>query len=327
MRASRLLSILLLLQTRGRVTAAELAGELEVSVRTIYRDMESLQLAGVPMYADAGRSGGYQLLDGYRTRLTGLTSAEAASVFLAGFPGLAEDLGLGTAVATASLKLLAALPAESRHRAGLIRDRFHLDASAWYRDADQPPHLAAVAEAVWEQRRIAVRYRRWADPSEVDRVLEPYGVVLKAGHWYLVARGRQRVGVYRVSQIRRLDVLAECFARPDGFDLAAHWAAHLADFDARRYRDVAVVRLSPRGRDLVSVVLDAPVARAAAETAEPPDAHGWVRARLPIESVDHAHDEFLKLGTDIEVLAPDALRARMAATATALAATYHRPAG
>src|SRR5215468_4881656 len=156
MRASRLLSLLLLLQARGRMTAGQLAEELEVSVRTIYRDVDSLHSAGVPLYGEAGPEGGYQLLNGYRTRLTGLTEAEAESLFLAGLPGPAAELGLGAVVAAAQLKLMAALPAELRDRAGRISGRFHLDAPSWYRHADEAPHLAAVADAVWDERVIEV---------------------------------------------------------------------------------------------------------------------------------------------------------------------------
>src|SRR5882724_8126013 len=147
MRASRLVSLLLLLQTRDRMTAQELADELVVSVRTVYRDVESLSTAGIPVYGEAGHDGGYRLLDGYRTRLTGLTVAEAESLFLTGIPAAAADLGLGAAVTAAQLKLMAALPAELRDRAGQVAERFHLDAPSWYRDAEHVPHLTAVANA------------------------------------------------------------------------------------------------------------------------------------------------------------------------------------
>ena len=188
MRASRLVSILLLLQGRGKLTARQLADALEVSVRTIYRDVESLNAAGVPVYGDAGPDGGYQLLDGYRTRLDGLTAGEAEALRLAGMPRAAAELGLGTVLATAQLKVQAALPAELRARAARIGERFLLDAPGWYHDGDQSPYLAAVADAVWNQRRIEVRYRRWTAPTDVSRTLDPHGIVLKGGKWYLVAR-------------------------------------------------------------------------------------------------------------------------------------------
>ena len=188
MRASRLVSIILLLQSRGRMTADALAAELEVSVRTIYRDVGALHAAGIPLYGEAGTDGGYRLLDGYRTRLTGMTAAEAEALALAGLPGPAAELGLGGVLAAAQLKLDAAMPAEMRTRAAMIRERFHLDAPGWYSDGDSVPYLGAVAEAVWNQRRIEVRYRRWHAPTDVTRRLDPHGIVLKAGKWYLVAR-------------------------------------------------------------------------------------------------------------------------------------------
>ncbi|MFG6196736.1 helix-turn-helix transcriptional regulator [Nonomuraea sp. JJY05] len=327
MRASRLVSILLLLQTRGRMTAQDLAERLEVSVRTIYRDVESLHAAGIPLYGDAGPKGGYQLLDGYRTRLTGLTADEAESLFLAGLPGPAAELGLGAVVTAAQLKLMAALPVELRDRAGRIQERFHLDAPTWYRDQEPVTFLPAVADAVWNERRIQVRYRRWKAPQEVERRLDPYGLVVKAGRWYLVARADEDVRTYRVSQILDLHPLPEGFTRPDGFDLAAYWQEYLAEFEARLRRGEAVVRLSPRGVERVPDLMTPGVVAAARDSAQPPDEEGWTRVTVPIESIEHALAEFLRLGTDVEVLAPAELRDRMAATAAELAARYRaRPA-
>jgi predicted DNA-binding transcriptional regulator YafY len=324
MRASRLLSALMLLQARREMSARELADELGVSIRTVYRDMSSLQTAGIPIYADPGRAGGYRLLDGYRTRLTGLTTEEAQALFLTGVPKAADDLGLGAVVAGAERKLEAALPPELRQRAETVRARFHLDAPGWYDDGEATPHLGAIAGAVWEQRRVAVLYRRWKEPTIVRRVLDPLGVVLKAGRWYLVARsdGDAAPRTYRVGQILEAEVTAQSFDRPADFDLGEHWHAGLAGFRERLQQGEAVIRLSPRGRDRAADAYPASVMEAMRRTETPPDSDGWVTATVPIESLTHAESEFLKLGRDVEVVSPVELRDRIAATSRDLAAMY-----
>ncbi|MDT7840015.1 helix-turn-helix transcriptional regulator [Streptomyces justiciae] len=308
MKSSRLVSILLLLQTRGRMTAAQLAEELEVSVRTVYRDVEALGAAGVPLYGDAGHAGGYRLLDGYRTRLTGLTADEAEALFLAGAPGPAAELGLGSVLAAAQLKVRAALPAELRAHADRISGRFHLDAPGWYAEADATPYLPAVADAVWNGRVLHVRYRRWARPTDVERRLEPYGLVLKAGRWYVVAGPGPRT--FRVDQILELATSDEEFSRPDDFDLTAYWTAYQRDFHERLYREEALVRLAPG------------VTHGRAASYGPVDGDGWRQARVPIESVDRALGEFLSMGAGVEVLEPPELRERLAETVRQLAARY-----
>ncbi|MFG3418023.1 helix-turn-helix transcriptional regulator [Micromonospora sp. NPDC049460] len=322
MRASRLVSLLLLLQTRGRMTAPELAEALEVSVRTVYRDVESLGAAGVPVYADRGPAGGYRLVDGYRTRLTGLTAGEAEALSLAGMPGPAAELGLGSVLAAAELKLRAALPAELADRGGRIRQRFHLDAPTWFREPEPTPHLAELARAVWEDRRVEVRYRRWKAPREVTRTLAPLGVVLKAGRWYLVADADGQVRTYRVAAVLALTVLDERFDRPDGFDLARCWQEHADRYERGVYRDEARVRMTTAALELAAHVLPPAMSRAARAAASEPDPAGWVHTAVPIESVKHGHVELLKLGAQVEVLAPAELRDRLTATAHALAALY-----
>jgi predicted DNA-binding transcriptional regulator YafY len=317
--------MLLLLQTRGRLTAQELADMLEVSVRMVYRDVESLHAAGIPLYGDAGHGGGYQLLNGYRTRLTGLTADEAETLALAGLPSAAAELGLGTAAAAAQLKLRAALPPELRERAARIQERFHLDAPGWYYDGDAPPLLAAVADAVWNQRRIEVRYRRWAPPTDVTRTLDPHGVVLKAGNWYLVARCGDRFRTYRVSQILGLAERGERFERAAGFDLPAYWASSVTDFRSRLQQDEATIRLSPAGRQRMRELMSSAVIEAADRTAGDGDEHGWVTAVVPIESIDHALGEFLRLGPDVQILSPAELRHRMQQTVRSLAELYLAP--
>jgi predicted DNA-binding transcriptional regulator YafY len=319
MRASRLLSILLLLQSRGRMTAQALADEFEISVRTLYRDIDQLSAAGVPVYAERGRAGGFQLLDGYRTRLTGLTPTEAEALFLAGLPGPAADLGLGDAMAIAQLKLLAALPGDHGAGAGRVAARFHLDPVGWFRDAEKADILPTLADAVWNARRINIRYESWTGVA--DRDLEPLGLILKAGVWYLVARSGGKARTYRVAAIQTLEVSAETFTRPESFDLAAYWNAWTRDFQSRLHRGEATLRLSPAGLRRLSALAPA-AGEMAARTAGERDAGGWARVQIPIESVDHAAGEVLKLGSEAEVLAPLELRQRMAEIAARLGAIY-----
>lgn len=325
MRASRLLSELLLLQNRGRMTAAELAAELEVSVRTVYRDIEALSASGVPVYADRGRAGGYQLVDGYRTRLTGLTEEEAQSLSLAGLPIAAAELGLGTVLAAAQLKLYAALPADLRDRAGTVAQRFHLDVPGWHRGIESPPRLGELAESVWQSQRITVRYRRWGN-EVVRRTLEPLGLVLKAGNWYLAARaaaGRAPgVRTYRVSRIADLTVLDERFDRPADFDLTEYWREWSAEFEQRLYPRIAVVRMSAMARDLVPFYCGAVGVRAVHAAGRAPDEDGWLRVELPVESTIAAVGQLLRFGAEIEVLEPEDLRAQVADALRRSAALY-----
>ena len=322
MRADRLLSLLLLLQTRGRMTAQELAGELEVSVRTVYRDVEALGAAGVPIYADRGPAGGYQLLDGYRTRLTGLTSDEAGTLFLAGVPGPAAELGLGSVLAAAELKLRASLPGELADRADRVRERFHLDAPGWFRGDEPTPYLSTVADAVWSGRMLEIRYRRWKTPREVTRTLHPLGVVLKAGRWYLVASAAERTTAYRVANILDAEVLDRPAERPAGFDLAAYWQEWTERYESSVYTATATVRMTVAALSFMTYVFPPEMSRVARAEAGPPDGNGWVVTRMPIESVRHGHTELLKLGADAEVLDPPELRAAFERTARGLAATY-----
>ena len=225
-------------------------------------------------------------------------------------------------VTAAQLKLMAALPVELRDRAGRIQERFHLDAPTWYRDPQPVTHLPAVADAVWNERVLEVRYRRWKAPQEVERRLEPYGLVVKAGRWYLVARAGSRcvpTGCHRSSACTRCPSVSPA---PDGFDLGAYWQAYLAEFEARLRWGEAVIRLSPHGMRLLANLMTPGVAAAAKESAQPPDGEGWTQVTVPIESIEHAAGEFLRLGTDVEVLAPAELRDRVATTAEELTRRY-----
>jgi predicted DNA-binding transcriptional regulator YafY len=319
MRASRLVSLLLLLQTRGRMTAAQLARELEVSERTIHRDVDALSAAGVPIYAERGPYGGVQLVDGYRTRLTGMTADEAEAVFLAGLPGPAAELGLGTVITAARLKVLAALPVELRARASRLVERFHLDAAGWFQAGDPVPHLPTLAEAVWESRRVRVTYQR--GDETVERVLEPLGVVLKGGIWYVVASIDGQLRTYRISRVAAATALAEQFDRPPSFDLAEYWAESIATYERDAPRVEVTVRVDPRylGR------LADYVGHQTVETAEHldgADADRWIRLRLRIDWPGDAAGHLLGIGAHLEVIEPPEIRAAVAAMARAAAGLY-----
>jgi predicted DNA-binding transcriptional regulator YafY len=318
MRASRLLSILLLLQTRGRMTAQALADEFEVSVRTIYRDIDQLSAADVPVYADRGASGGFQLLDGYRTHLTGLSPSEAEALFLAGLPGPAAELGLGDAMAQGQLKLLAALPASMREEAQRPGAHFHLDPIGWFKGAEQVKLLPLIAPAVFGEKRLAIRYDSWK--GVVERTLDPLGLVLKAGIWYLIGRVGDQIRTYRATSILEAQVLEKGFERPADFDLAAYWDAWAQDYEQRMQQRQAVVRLSPRGMTLLA--REGRVITQALRAAGPADASGWRQVTLPIESIEVATGALLALGTEVEVLEPPELRDRIRETAAAITRLY-----
>jgi len=317
MRASRLLSILLILQLRGRATADELAAEFEVSARTIYRDIDQLSAAGVPVYADRGRNGGFALLDGYRTRLTGLSASEAESLFLAGLPTAAQDLGFSEALIGAKLKLLAALPADAREGAERVNTRFYLDPIGWYRASESLDLLPSIADAVWSSRAIDVEYERW--DGLVERSLQPLGLVMKAGVWYLVARADGGARTYRLSNIKRLE-LREAFERPAQFDLATFWRENQTRFEASLVRGEAVVLATDRGLQRLGEISDV-VGRLALSSAQRAADGRW-RATIPIETLDNAAAQLLRLGPEIEVESPADLRAAMAQVAERMAALY-----
>ncbi|MFC0008134.1 helix-turn-helix transcriptional regulator [Micromonospora siamensis] len=326
MRAARLISLLLLLQSRETMTAAELARELEVSERTVYRDVLALHAAGIPVYADRGRAGGYRLVGGYRTRLTGLTRDEAEALFLSGLPGPAGEMGLADAVASAELKVLAALPPSLRDAPARAGQRFHLDVPGWFRESTPPPWLAELARAVWRDRVVELRYRR--GEREVERRVEPYGLVLKNAVWYLVGRVGDGMRTYRVDRVVGVDPVDDgTFDRDEGFDLAGYWREQAELFLRGMLRERVTVRLSPAGLRALRWTAEAPFAYdEAVVAAGEPDGQGWVVTRLPVESVPVAYHVLLALGPEVEVLEPPELRARFAEAARRSAALYAGPA-
>ena len=303
MRASRLVSLLLVLQTRGHMTAAELAERLEVSERTVQRDAQALAAAGVPILSLRGPAGGYRLGRGYRTTLTGLDATEAEALFV----GPAAELGLGRELAAARLKLLASLPGELQERAGRAARLFHVDTRGWFREEDRVPHLPVIAGALWRERRVDIRYREGT--AIVSRRLDPLGLVLKAGVWYLLARRRGEERVYRVSRIVAARERSDGFAPPPGFDLASAWASRSEAFERSLARVEVTVRV-PRGQ--VRYL----------RTARVVEDGGRPTVIAEFDGLEHAFRHLLAYGADAEVLAPRALRERIAAEAAETAALY-----
>jgi predicted DNA-binding transcriptional regulator YafY len=305
MRATRLVSLLLLLQTRGQLTAAEIAEKLEVSIRTVHRDVESLTAAGVPIEALRGPAGGYRLAGGYRTRLTGLTADEAEALFAAGISGPAAELGLGGELAAARLKLLAALPHELQERATRASRLFHLDARGWFRAEDRVPHLPALSAAVWRGCRVRLRYREGG--RVVQRTIDPLGLVLKGGAWYLVARRSAGIRVYRVSRVASVRPLEDSFERPSEFELAVFWEQWSQNFEQTLPRVEVTVRVDEAVRRFLP---------------GEPRIKADGRTVVAFQHLGDAYRELLRFGSQVEVLEPAELRARVAETGREVAALY-----
>jgi predicted DNA-binding transcriptional regulator YafY len=303
-RADRLLSILMRIQLRGRATARELSRDLEVSIRTIHRDMESLCQAGVPVVIDRGRYGGFSLTKGYRTQLTGMSGPEAQALPFLGLDAAAA-LGLAESAEAAWLKVLAALPPKTGEGARSIRDRFHLDPVDWYQRIPTPTHLRPIAAATWSSTRIRIDYESWK--SRKNQTVDPLGLVLKAGRWYLLASRPQgaRVAIYRLESVRSVQVLSEHFRPPRDFRLSQTWRSEVLRFEASLKRSRAAIRIGPAALSRVD--------RLGGENAEAvrnaiPDSDGWRLAEIWIEDIQHAASLLLGFGTDIEVVGPSDLR-------------------
>src|SRR5262245_16875315 len=323
MRARRLLSLLLLLQNRGHATAAALAAELGVSLRTVYRDLDALSAAGVPVTTERGPGGGCRLLNGYRTQLTGLDAGEAEALFLAGLPGPATELGLGSLLARAQRKVLAALPARLRAAASLADQRFHLDTRGWFQPVSEHPALESLAAAVWSDRRVRFAYER-NDGKRVTREGDALALGLKTGVWYLVGRVEDDLRVYRVQRISEVEVTETGFARERSFDLAGFWTAWVTRFEESLSGVEVVIRVAPGAIGWVERLGD-PVRRAGAEPPPTSDPDGWQRRRLVFEKLEYAESSLLGFGAAVEVVAPDELRGRIAARAAEIADLYATP--
>jgi predicted DNA-binding transcriptional regulator YafY len=318
MRADRLLSIMLLLQLYRRLTAGELARRLEVSERTIQRDMEALSIAGVPVVAERGAGGGWALVEGYRTNLTGLNEAEVRSLFAATPTRLLSDLSLDKAADAAHVKLLAALPAASRSLAEYARERIHVDAAGWGSAEERAPHLRTIQEAVWQGRRLFISYARGCERPDAELTVDPLGLVAKGGVWYMVAAAGGDVRSYRASRVRSARLSGEASSRPEGFDLAAFWAESVARFKTETPRYFATLRAH---KSVVPVLHYAGRFSRVEEAAEP-DAEGWATVRMRFQFEEDACGLALGFGTKVEVLEPVGLRAKVLEMAACVVEFY-----
>lgn len=312
MKASRLVALLLLLQRRRQLTAAGAARELEVSVRTVYRDLRALTAAGVPIATESGPGGGIRIVEGWRTQLDGLTSEEISAILLSGAPQVLADLGYREVATTARAKLDATLPDPLRARAALLRERLHVDAPGWFGKPDDVRCLPTIVEAVLSARRVAITYG--AEPRRF--VVRPLGLVIKSGIWYLVALRRGEPRTYRVGRIAQA-TLGEGFVRPP-FDLAAHWRAGTAAFEDSTLRFPCRLRLSRHAARRLPDLAPHDRIREAIAAAGPPDPEGFVTVDLRLEGEEVAADQLTGLGAGFEVLSPPSLRRRVREVARAM---------
>ncbi|MEU9210801.1 YafY family protein [Streptomyces sp. NPDC048415] len=317
MKSDRLLSILLLLQTRGRVPAHELADRLEVSVRTIYRDIEALSASGVPVYAERGRHGGIELLAGFRTDVTGLTADESRALFILAAQGAHAALGLDAALGSALRKVMAALPAPHRPAAEVTSRRILVDATRWKGGPQRAVDLEVLQDAVFTDRRLRLRYRHSGDAEPSMYTVDPYGLVSKAGVWYLVADRRGKPRLFRADRVRSATVLPDPVKRRPGVELADAWEVLRRQVEERPGGLDVTVRVQRSRLDMFLRL------NAASLTELPPDdgASEWVRARLSYGFVGEART-LLAFGNAVEVLGPPRVRQELAATAAAISAVY-----
>ncbi|MGE5463744.1 MAG: helix-turn-helix transcriptional regulator [Syntrophothermus sp.] len=306
MRADRLLSLLMLLQTRGQMSARELADELEVSERTIYRDITALSTSGVPVYASRGPGGGVRLIDEYRTTLTGLTPEEARALFTMSLPAPLMQLGMGEKFKRALLKMSASLPEPRRADEARTRQRILLDSSWWFQSEQEVPCLQTIQQALFQDRRLRIKVRWDFFNTVFEQEAEPYGLVAKTNIWYLVYGRGGTPHVTRVSQIVEAEMMAECFDRPPNFQLDTFWEQWCREYESQP-PFCARVRVAPEALPMLAEYVG-DRARSLVKSRRTPDDGGWVTLDLPFESFIAARSRLLGLGRAVEVLEPETLR-------------------
>jgi len=318
MRADRLLSIVLLLQTNHQLSSRSLAERLEVSERTIHRDMDALSGAGIPVVAERGSSGGWSLLGQYRTNLTGLNESEIESLFFAPSPKLLSDLKLQRASEGALLKLLAALPAMHRHGAERARRRIYVDSSGWARKDESVPLLPLIQDAIWSEKKIRITYERGPDCESVERELDPLGLVAKGSAWYLVGAVAGSLRSYRISRISQVVVLDVGSVTPDDFDLASYWQESSSTFKTTLPKYQATFRVSP------AVFPRLHFAGRFARVGEVIERNddGWLTVEVGFDVEEMACEYALGFGANLKVVSPISLKEKVIEAASRVVESY-----
>lgn len=305
MRADRLISIMLLLQARGRLTARQLAAELGVSERTIYRDIIALSAAGIPIYTEGGHGGGITLIEEYRATLTGLNPNEARALSMLAIPQPLVKLGVAPDLKSAMLKLSAALSVSARESETRARQRVLLDARWWFQKDEDTPHLQTIQQALWQDSMLEISHLG-AFEVPISQVVAPLGLVAKTNIWYLVASSDSRIKVIAVARITAARILDGFFERPADFDLAGFWHAWCEEYEASRPHYTVIASVSPTLNKVLPKVLGR---QPITFSSPPPEAQpGWQTVTLTFESFEDARSRILGLGSAIQVIEPLALR-------------------
>jgi predicted DNA-binding transcriptional regulator YafY len=293
---------------------------MEVSQRTIYRDLTALSSAGVPVYTERGPGGGITLLEEYRTTLTGLTPDEARALFMMSIPAPLAQLGVARQLKAAMLKLSASLPDSRRQEEERARQRIHLDSSAWFQSDEPVPFLATVQQAVWQDRWLHIKYRVNIN-VEVEQDVCPYGLVAKTNVWHLVYGRKEAIRVIPVASIVEALMLPQDFTRPDEFDLATYWEDYCSDYELDRASFLVRLRVSPEIQADLHLIFGKEAQEAAAH-ATAKDALGWITIELLFDSFATARTRLLGLGRAVEVLEPGPLRKSLLDYAQQIVSVY-----
>lgn len=319
MRADRLLSLMMLLQTRGQITADALAKELDVSPRTIYRDIDALSMAGVPVYANGGPGGGYALLDSYRTTLTGLNEEEIRALFMLTIPTPLAQLGMNQQLKGAILKLTSSFNHEHQEKADALRQRIYLDSAGWFQSNESVPYLKMIQEAVWQDRQLIIFYRR-RNGVVTERHISPYALVAKASVWYVVAETDNGMRVYRVARIDAVQLTETHFTRPVEFDLPQFWSEWVAEYESSVPQYPVTLQVSPQLTTKLPYILGKGIRPLLENT--PPNENGWRTIAYTFERIEEAQAFVLSMGAGAKVIAPKELRDAVLVLAKEVVAGY-----